>query len=233
MGKKVRPMVDKKDENLEELSPEEQKAEEEALKSAEVKEDELREKIAEEMELDPDDEAEGELIDKIFEREKKSSGMLSGAIRQKRKYRTALEKLTSDKKSDEDPAGETPEEKDASEGTAMSEEKFQEKMEARDLEELDLPEEIETEVKDIAKAKGISVREAVKLPYIVSVIKEFDEEERLKDATPKRNKKGSVVTSVDPSKALNPADFALDTEEGQKAWKEAKTARRAHLNKEE
>ena len=101
-------------------------------------------------------------------------------------------------------------------------------MDARDLKDLALPESIEAEVKDIAKLKGISVREAVKHPYIVSMQQEFEKEERIKNSSPNRVKKGSYASSVDASKSPNPEDFDFDSEEGRKAWITARDAHRAY-----
>ena len=60
-----------------ELSPEELKAEEEAGK--EVAEDELRDKLAEEFGLDPDENA--DLDEKLVEKEKSNHEKLSSAIK--------------------------------------------------------------------------------------------------------------------------------------------------------
>ena len=204
-----------------EVTPEEQKAEQEAL--AEVKNEELRDKIAEDMDLDPDDDA--DLLDKLVEREKAHREKLSGAIKQKIKYRETAQKLP------KQPTG-TPEEGKSQEGNPdidkIVDQKLNERLEARELEELPLSDELKAEVKDLAKLKGISVREAAKLPYILNRKEEVEKEERITAASPKRSNKGSYAPSYDPSKPLSPADFDFNTEEGRKAWNEAKAARREY-----
>lgn len=212
-----------KDKNPE-VTPEEQKAEQEAL--GEIKEDDLRTKLAEEYGIDPD--TEGELLNKIVAREKEHHAKLAGAIKQKRSWRERAEGKIS---KDEDPKKPT-QKKDSNPEDAEKalEIRLQAKFDERDLKELDLPEDIESEVKDMAKLKGISVREAVKLPYIVSIIKEYADKVHLEKGTPKRKKDGSA-TVIDLSKPLNPADFDFTTEAGRKEWSEAKAARAAARNK--
>ena len=210
-------MDEEKKENLE-LTPEEQKAETEAL--AEVKDDELRDKIAVDMGLDPD--VDVDLLDKIVEREKKNRERLSGAIKQKINWRKRAETKTSDpdKKGGGKPANGEPDDV-----SKLVDAKLQERLDERDLKDLSLSEDVESEVKDLAKLKGISVREAAKHPYIVTMVENAKKEQRLKDASPKRSKKGSYSSDVDPSKSLDPADFDFNTKEGVQAWNEAKTAR--------
>lgn len=199
------------------VSPDELKADEEATK--EVKEDELRGKLAEEFGLNPDDDA--DLLEKLVNREKSHHEKLTGAIKQKINWR---EKAKTTPKNSDNGEGKQPNKETPDVGTLV-ESKLKEILEERDLESLDLTDELKTEVKDLAKLKGISVREAANLPYIRSRKEEAEREERIKNATPKRSGKAGYVSNIDPSKPLNPADFALDTEEGRKAWNEARAAR--------
>lgn len=207
--------MDEKENNIV-VSPDELKADEEIQKG--VTDDELRSKVAEEFGLNP--ETDTEMLDKLVAREKSHHEKLSNAIKQKISWRT---KVTSQQKPEEgkgnDPKGKAPD------VDVLVETKLKAMLEERDLESLTLSDELKAEVKDLAKLKGISVREAAKLPYILSRKEEIEREERIKNATPKRSGSGSYVSSIDPSKPLNPQDFKLDTEEGRKAWNEAKVAR--------
>lgn len=212
------------DVKVDQISEEEKQSEAEAL--AEVKEEELKSKIAEDLGLDPEDEP--DLVDKLYKRELAQREKLSGAIKQKISWREKASKQTSSKPKDTPSEG-----KSQTEGkllTAEDIDKILDEREAkRDLERLNLPEEIENEVKDLAKVKGISVREAAKLPYIVNAIEEAEKAKRISSASPKRKSRGNYANvDVDPSKPLDPKDFALDTEEGQKAWAAAKAARRRY-----
>ena len=205
-----------------EVSPEEQKAEEEAQQ--EVKDEELKETLSKEFELDP--EMDEEFLDKLVEREKAHREKLSGAIRQKISWREKAQ--TSEEPEDTPGKGKKPVEGGEPDIDKLVDQKLAERFEARELESLDLKDELKEEVKDLAKLKGIPVREAAKHPYILSRKEEVEREERVKKATPRRSKKGSVAPSYDPAKPLNPEDFDFDSKEGVEAWQEAKKARAKH-----
>jgi len=197
------------------VSPDELKADEEIQKV--VTDDELKTKVAEEFGLNP--ETDSEMIEKLIAKEKSHHEKLSSAIKQKINWRN---KVTADKKPEGD--GKKPD-KETPDIGQLVDSKLNEILESRDLESLGLSDELKAEVKDLAKLKGISVREAAKLPYILSRKEEAEREERIKNATPPRSGKAGYVSNIDPSKPLNPADFNLNTEEGRKAWNEAKEAR--------
>lgn len=190
------------------VTPEEQNAEKELIK--EVTDDELRSKVAEEFGLNP--ETDTEMLDKLVEKEKSHHEKLSSAIKQKITWR---DKATS-KKPDE--KGSSLKEEDISK---LVDQKFAE----RELDSLNLADDLKAEIKDLAQLKGISIREASKLPYIQARIAEAEKEERLKNGTPKRTSAGGKTITIDPSKSLNPNDFDFSTEEGRKAWNEAKEER--------
>lgn len=217
-------LTEEEDEEEEaELTPEEKEAEQAAL--TDVKDDELREKLATDLGIDPDEDS--ELLDKVVAREKAQRERLSGAIKQKISWRDKA-KSSSPKPKDETKGGNAKQELPDIE--ALVEQKLNERMEAQDLKSLELPDDLKAEVKDLAKLKGISIREAAQLPYIRIRKDEMDREERIKNASPKRSNKGTYTANVDPSKPLNPAEFDLNTEEGRKAWKESKVARERHLS---
>jgi hypothetical protein len=206
--------MDPKDETIV-VSPDELKADEEIQK--EVTEDELRGKVAEEFGLNPDTDV--EMLDKLVEREKSHHEKLSAAIKQKINWRNKATSKNPDDGKGNNPKNETPE------VGKLVQSEVSRILEERDLESLELSDDLKAEVKDLAKLKGISVREAAKLPYILSRKEEIEREEKIKNATPKRSAQGGYVPSIDPSKPLNPSDFDLNTEEGRKAWNEAKAAR--------
>ena len=222
-SKKISHMDEENNKNLESVSEEEKNLEVEAQK--EVKEDELKESLAKEFELDP--ETDEEFLNKLVEREKANRERLSGAIKQKITWREKAQKTSEEPK--DTPGKDKESDKDGeSDIDKLVDQKLAERFEARELESLELTDELKEEVKELAKLKGISVREAAKLPYILSRKEEVEREERINNATPKRSKKGSFVPSYDPAKPLNPDDFDFDTEEGVKAWQEAKKAREKH-----
>lgn len=195
-------------------SQEELNAEKEMV--AEIPEETLREKLAEQLGLDPDEQS--EILDRAVKIKQEDNKRLSKAIEQKIKYRDMSK---SAKKEEEKPQGSKNETPDVD---ALFEQKFNERMEQRDLESLDLPDELKEEVKRVAKYEGISVREAAKNPYILHKKNEFEKAERIKNATPTR--KGGSRYVIDPSKPLDPSEFDLSTKEGREAWKQAKEAKK-------
>lgn len=213
---------EEEEEEESDLTPEEKEAEQAAL--TDVKDDELREKLATDLGLDPDEDS--ELLDKAFARDKAQRERLSAAIKQKISWREKA-KTSLPKPNEKSKGGKAKQETPDIE--ALVEQKLNERLEARELQTLELPDDLKAEVKDLAKTKGISVREAAQLPYIKYRKDEMEREERIKQASPKRSSKGTYTTNIDPSKPLNPSDFDLNTEEGRKAWKEARAARDKHI----
>lgn len=208
-----------KNEIIEE-TPEEQAAEQELLKGS-TSEDEIREKIAEDLGIDPEEES--DLLDKLVKREQSHHEKLSKAIKQKITIREKL-KTSESKPKEKSEAGKTQTKTEES-NDEIIDRKLQERLDARDLEALELSDEVKAEVKDLAKLKGISVREAAKKPYITSLIEEEEKKAKIEAATPTRKSRGSYQKNIDPSKPLDPNDFDLDTDEGIKAWREARAAR--------
>lgn len=214
--------MDENEKDLE-VTPEEAEAEKEATK--EVNEDEIREKLADELGIDPDDDS--ELLDKLVTREKANRERLSGAIKQKINWRDKAKKYTSGKPEENPKGGNTPKQETPEDPYEIARKVLREEMDNQALESLNLPDELKNEIKDLAKVKGISIREASQLPYIQSRKEEIEREARITSASPKRSKKGSGAPSYDPSKPLDINDFKtadgnIDTE----AWQEAKVARR-------
>jgi hypothetical protein len=217
-AKKYSPMDEK---DLQE-TPEQKEAEDKALE--EVQEEALKEKLADEYGVDPEEEP--ELFEKILEREKSHRELLSTAIKQKRTWREKAQKGTSK----ETPPGTPPKEDDKSKKSLTEEDvdrRVEERLAERDLQSLNLPDDIKAEVKDLAKLKGISVIEAKELPYIKNRILEAEKAKKVEEATPKRNNKGKYAPA-DPSQPLNPDDYDLSTPEGREAWNNDKAARRKY-----
>lgn len=218
-------MDDEKNKHLDDVSEEEKNLEAEA--QAEVEEDELRETLSKEFDLDPD--LDEEFIEKLVQREKAHRERLSGAIKQKINWRERAQKTSKEPKGTPG-KGDSPNDGDL-DIEALVDKKLEARLQEQELKSLNIADEIKDEIKELASLKGISIGEAAKLPYIQSRIKEVEQEERVKSATPRRSRKGSYTPSYDPSKPLNPADFDLDTEEGIKAWQEAKKQRATYNRK--
>jgi hypothetical protein len=207
-------------ENDIEVSAEEKEADEQGL--AEVKADEVRTKLAEEMGIDP--ELESDLLDKLVKRDLEQRERLSKTIKQKITWRDKAKGTSKKPEGDKPKDGKKPDEKP--DVDALVAEKVATALAERDLKALDLPEAVENEVREIAQVRGISIGEATKLPYIQSRIEEVKAEQRVIEGTPKRNNKGTFKANIDLTKPLDPDDFDLNSEEGRKAWTDAKEAKR-------
>jgi len=195
-------------------SAEELALEEEAL--VDSKEEEIRSSIIEKYGLDESEQS--DLIDNLTKdtlAQKKSFGKV---VNQKRTWREKA--IGSEKKSEKKDTKLDPDEL-----LKKAEEAVENRLAQRDLEELDLSDELKEEVKSLAKLKNISIRKAQSDPYITFLKSKEDAEKNLDKATITRKNKGATIV-FDKTKPLNPTDFNLSTKEGRKAWDEAKEARK-------
>lgn len=202
-----------------EVTPEEAEADKEALK--EGTSEEISAKIAEELGIDPEEEK--DLLEKLVKKELAHRHNLKKAVGQKISYREKLK--SSQPKAKETPEPGKPHKAEQPNVDEIVDRKLQERLDTRDLESLDLSEEITAEIKDLAKLKGISVREAAKHPYIQSMKEEAERKARIEAAIPKRKGGGTYKETYDPSKPLDPDDFDFSTPEGRQSWNDAKAAR--------
>lgn len=216
--------MDENNQNL--VSQEEQNAEKEA--TMEVQESELREKIATDLGLDSEEDS--ELLDKLTERELTHREKLSGAIKQKITWREKFQSTTA--KTSEKKTTESVNLKNLEELDALVDSKLEERFQARELSSLNYPEEVQNEVKEIAKIRGISVRDASQLPYIKSRVEEVVKSQRMINSTPKRSKSATTTptTRIDLSKPLNPKDFKTpDGNMDVEAWNNARAERQRYI----
>jgi hypothetical protein len=209
MAQNKSPM-DKESKVPTEPTAEELEAEKQQL--AEVKEDELRNKIAEDLGVDPDEQS--ELLDKIVGMKVEDRKKLSEAIGQKINYREQLKAKTSEKP--EAKPKEKTEEVDV-EGKVLS------ILEEQRLEDMDLPEELKAEVKKIAKLNNVSVKKAAEDPYIKYKREELEAAAKAEEATISHTNKGKKVKFD----LENPPKPDMSTEEGQKEWEEWKAFKKS------
>lgn len=176
-----------------------------------VKEDEIRESIISEYGFDEIDDA--ERIEKMVAKEIESNKKLSQAIGQKISWRTKATEVKPTPPQDKTNVFD-PEILDK-----KLDEKLNERLEKRDLESLDYPDELKTEIQKVAKILGKSIKESIKDPYIASKIEAHNKEVESNEASISRsNKSGSKVkTSFE-----NPPEVDIATPEGQKKWDEWK-----------
>ncbi len=186
------------------VSPDEAKAEQEAL--AVAQEDEIKNQVIEDYSLDPDEDF--DLIDNLVLKEMANRKKLSDVIGQKIKWR---EKATAGKT---DKGTESKDDEGSKAGDIET--KVREQFEQRDLEELDYPDELKAEIKLLAKIQGVSVRKAAQDPYILFKKEKYDEEQRAEEATVSPKTKGRQVKF--DSQTLPEVD--MSTPEGRKTWEE-------------
>jgi hypothetical protein len=201
-----------KDKNIAPKEPTADEIEAENNDLKEVDENELREKIAEDLGIDPEEQS--DLLDKAVQREVEHHNKLSAAIGQKIKFRKALKSKTSDPK---------PKAKETEDAKTTVREQVLSVLEEERLNDMDVPEELKKDIQKIAKLEGISVKKASKDPYIIHKKEELEEAAKVQKATISRKNKGDPIKF---EKGKIP-DFDVSTKEGQKKWEKWKQKMRA------
>lgn len=202
-------------------TPEELQEEQGAL--AEVKDDELRSEIATSLGLEDNDENK-ELIDKVFSREKTSRGKLSKAIGQKIDWR---KKASGTNPNPPAPKTETAKPLSAEEISKQTEAATRKTLDEEYLEESDYSEAIKDIIRQEAARTGVSARKAAKSEFVVFKIGQEKSAKAADEAAKNGSHRGKTASTVDTSKPLNPSDYDMSTEDGRKAWRDA---RKAHEN---
>jgi len=194
--------IQNKDEELiENLTPEAKEAEEKALK--ETPQEELRSQIIERYGLD--EETQSEFIDTLVKDKIEEQKRFSTAIKQKISWREKALKVVEPKK-DVQPI---------IQGNFVT----KEELEQRDLDSLDISDELKPEIKKYATLNKVSIKEAMKSDYI-SFLKEKHELKAKNEEASIGNK--SVTQSKKDLSSKTPSDFDRSTPEGRKEWEEWK-----------
>jgi len=184
-----------------ELDPEETILEQEASK--EVREEEIRANVITEYGFDEVDDI--ERIDKLVSEKIESYKKLSEAIGQKIKYRTEAADLRGK----------------VSNPTNIDDldKKLDEKLEKRDIDALEYSDDLKKEIARIAKITGVSVKQALRDPYLVNKIEEAVKAQSAEEAAISRTNRsrGKIDFSID-----NPPEVDFNTEEGRKEYDEWK-----------
>lgn len=198
---------------IQELSPEAIEAEKEQLK--EIPEAEVRASIIEQHGLDEVEQS--DLIDSLVKDKLEDKKALSTVIGQKISWREKAQI----------PVEKKPEEKPQVQPNSVSTEdimkEVDKRMEEKELDSLDLDDEMKQEVKNYVKLNNVSPKEALKSPYMQFRKKEADEKIKADEASISSTHK--TMAKRDFSE-MTPDDFDLKTEEGRKGWEEFKR----HLN---
>lgn len=188
-------------------TPEELKQEEEVLQ--ELKEDEVRNRVIEDYGLDEDEQS--DLVDKLTQKEIEQRKAFGKVIEQKRKWREKAS-VQPETKPSETMVAET---QKMSGDSADIERIINEKLEERELQAIDCPEDLKSEIKKLAKIQGISVKQALADPYIQYKKEDMERDQRNTEASTGGTRKG--VALMDEN---NIPEFDYSTEEGRKKAKE-------------
>lgn len=97
-----------------------------------------------------------------------------------------------------------------------------EELEKEYLDNLEYPDDIKEEVRKIARLNKVSIKQALKDPYIDYKIGQAIQEERLLEGAVTSTRKS---TPSQTAGYLDPRKFDLETEEGRTAWNKAKAKR--------
>lgn len=177
--------------------------------------DDFKLKLAEDLGLDLEDEAQAQILEKVSQREAKQREITSKAILQKKKYREQLQQFQAKK-------GTTPQGNTQAGDVDIKELVRQEALnliEERELKSLSLSEDLEEEVRMLAKLKNVSILEAARLPYIQSRKQEIDREARIQQATPSGKGRGKLTSNIDPDRPPIRGNYSPDAE-GSKAFRQ-------------
>jgi len=194
-------MSDAQNQVEEPKDPEAIKAEETALK--EVPQSELRSQVIEKYGLD--EELNSDLIDSLVKDKVEEQKKLQTAIKQKISWREKANKPV-----------EKPVVPPSNTGNFVT----KEELEQRDIDSLELSDELKTEVKRYAKINNVSIKEATGSSYI-SFLKEKEVLKAKNEEASIGNKRVSQARKDFSEKSPN--DFDRSTPEGRKEWDEYKT----------
>ena len=190
------------------MNEEEQKLEQEAL--AKIDPETIKADVISEFGFDETDDA--ERIEKAVAREVKTRTIAAKAIGSKIKTREELEGLKND------PRLKTPAPKEnhvpLEELEKTLDKKLDERLEKRELDSLEYPDEIKKEIQRVAQIQGVSVKKAMSDPYIQSKTESYDKERQATEAAVSRTHKAGG--KIDISDA--PPDVDMNTEEGRKKY---------------
>jgi hypothetical protein len=176
----------------------------------------LRTKIVSELGL-TDDDTNKELIDKMVKREAGLRGGFGKLLKSHKALKTNKSAPIPPAPKQDEKSELTPEqirEQTRAEVRGELDNEF--------LEQSDFSDELKSKIKSHAKAEGISARAAAKSDYIVFLKDKEDKQKRADEAADNGTRKGKQGKAVDTSKPLDPKDYDLSTEEGRKAWTDAK-----------
>jgi hypothetical protein len=187
--------------------------EQELLKEPEA--DTIKSSVIEKYGLN--EEVDGDLIAKLTEEEVSHRKSLATAIKQKISWRTKANTPLEEKKIEEKPqplsvASPVFDDK-------IIDQKLNEKLEERELESLEISDELKKELKTYAKAANLTIKQAQSSDYF-KYLKDKEEAKRKSEEASIGGKR-RVITQNNFS-SVKPNDFDLSTEEGRKEYENFK-----------
>jgi hypothetical protein len=195
---------------------ENQQEEQELLKEPEA--DEIKKSIIDKYGLD--EEVNSDLIEKLTQDEVSHRKSLATAIKQKIGWRTKANTPREEKKTEDKPqipiSTSVFDEK-------IIDQKLNEKLEERELQSLEISDELKTELKNYAKASNLTVKQAQNSDYF-KYLKEKEEAKRKSEEASIGGKRRAITQNSFSS--VKPKDFDLSTEEGRKEYEEYKEWRK-------
>ncbi len=212
----------KKDDKIITSEPTEEEKQAEAKALEEVKDDEIRSEVIEKYELD--EEIDADLINKIVKNTLGEKKALSTAIRQKINQRTENQDLR--KKYEGDEKNKIDENKKVEKinqddlNTILDE-----RDRKRDLDALDVSDELKQEIEFYAKTKKLSVKKALESSYISFLKAKEDKAKEEEEAGAGSGSGTHNIKNLDKIESPRKA-FDLSTEEGRKQYAEWKKAKK-------
>jgi len=175
------------------------------------KEEEVRASVISEFGFD--EELDTDKIDKAVAKEMVHKTDIVKVVGQKIKYRDLANKSKeatppiSQVKIDPDEVGK------------LVDTKLTETLEKRDLDSLDYPDDLKGEISKLAKLQGVSIKKAVKDPYIVFKIETYEKEQKTNEATISRTHKSGSSKEFDVNNppAFDPNDV-VGSDKAMKEW---------------
>jgi hypothetical protein len=184
-------------------------------------EDQIRSEVIEKFGLSEDDNS--ELIDKLVEDKVIESKKFSTAISQKINWRTKAKELETQFKPEP-----KPEVKDTitTKNEVFDENKIVEVLEKRDLEALDMSDELKKEVSTYAKLKKVTIKQAQNSDYIKFLVLQDEKKEKIDNASLGSNRKPVSKKDYGEMKAT---DFDMTSPEGKADFAKYKDEMRKKL----
>ena len=187
--------------------------EQELLKETPV--DEVRKSIIDEYGLNED--IDGDLIEKLANKQLESNKKLSTAIKQKIGWRTKAEAKAEEKTQVEQKKEDKPQvqPKPKEDFVEIINQKVEEKLEEKELDSLDLSDELKSEIKNYAKATGLKISKVLKTDYF-NFLKEKEENAKKVEKAGIGGKRNAISTKE--FSLTKPPKPDMSTKEGIEEW---------------